>query len=195
MGGVCTFGKPGGACLSRGLFGGEYLKNILELNRLFVDDYILKKRIKNLTSFFVSNSIRMLPKPNCIVSFADTSMGHNGTIYMACNFLYTGLSAKRKEWVIEGMEHLHSKSIADKAKKGGGRWEALKAEYGDRLGKRDRPRKHRYVFIHADKKVKKDMLKKLKYKPIKTTYTVEQTRYKVVGDKVIRTPTNFEVVK
>ncbi len=193
--GICTFGQPGGACLSKGLFGGEYRKNILELNRLFIDEFISKRRIKNLTSYFVSQCIKMLPKPTCIVSFSDTSFGHNGTIYKACNFIYTGLSAKRTEWVIKGMEHLHSKSIADKAKKGDGRWEALKAEYGDRLGKRERPRKHRYVYIHADKKDKKVMLEKLKYKPTKHEYTVKQKDYVVINGEVLTRPHTVRAVE
>jgi len=159
--GVCTFGQPGGACLSKGLFGGEYIKSILELNRLFIDDDVT---IDCCASFFVAKCIKLLPNNICIVSFADTSMGHVGKVYQACNFLYTGLSAKRTEWTIIGMEHLHSKSIADKAKKGDGRWDDLKEQFGEALTKRDRPRKHRYVYIKASKKIKKEVLKKLKYK-------------------------------
>ena len=174
--GVCCYGQPGGVCLSKGLFGGEYRKQILELNRLFIDEDVT---IYNVASQLVSQSIKMLPSPLCIVSFADTSVGHNGIIYQATNFLYTGLSAKRTEWAIKGMEHLHSKSIADKAKKGGGRWDALKDEYGDRLYKRDRPRKHRYIYIKGNKREKKIMLNKLKYKPIPYPPKKESTRYQV----------------
>lgn len=158
--GVCTFGLPGGACLSKGLFGGLYIDRILELNRLVIND-----NHKNAASFFVSRCIKLLPSPVCIVSFADTSKGHNGYVYQASNFLYTGRSAKRTEWVIEGMEHLHSKSIADMAKKGDGRWEQLKEKYGERLGKRDRPSKHRYVYLKGNKAQRREMLEHLKYKP------------------------------
>ena len=156
--GVCTFGLPGGACLSKGLFGGKFIDRILELNRLVIND-----NTKNAASFFVAQCIKQLPSPLCIVSFADSSQGHHGYVYQATNFLYTGKSAKRTEWVIEGMEHLHSKSIADIAKKGDGRWDELKRIYGDRLGKRDRPSKHRYVYLKGNKSEKKEMLDNLKH--------------------------------
>jgi hypothetical protein len=47
-----------------------------------------------------------------------------------------------------------------------GRWQELKKIYGDKLGKRDRPRKHRYVFFVGSRKDKKKYLSKLKYDPI-----------------------------
>ena len=157
--GICTFGRPGGACLSKGIFGGEFIKRIWELNRLF-----LLHNKKNEASYFIGQCLKLLPSPSCIVSFADSSVNHAGYVYQATNWIYTGLSAKRTEWVIEGMEHLHSKSIADKAKKGGGRWESLKEQYGDKLGKRDRPSKHRYVYFIGSKKEKREMENLLKYK-------------------------------
>ena len=179
MVGICVFGRPGGACLSKGLFGGEYIKLVWELSRLF-----LLNNKKNEASFFISKCFKLLPSPSCVVSFSDTSIHHAGYVYQATNWIYTGLSAKRTEWVIKGMEHLHSKSIADKAKKGDGRWAALKEEYGDRLGKRDRPRKHRYVYLIGSKKEKAEMRKKLKY--------TEQEYPKTVNENYDTTPTNKE---
>ncbi len=173
--GVCTFGQPAGACLSKGLFGGGYIKQIIELNRLFIDDDV---DLHCAASRLVSSSIKLLRNNICIVSFADSTMNHVGTVYKACNFIYTGLSAKRTEWVIEGMEHLHSKSIADKAKKGGGRWDELKNKYGNKLKKRNRPQKHRYIYIKADKKTKKKMMQDLQYTP--TMYPEgESSKYNV----------------
>jgi len=145
----------------KGDFRRGIYKASLELSRLF-----LLNNKKNEASFFISRCLKMLPSPSCIVSFADSSVDHHGYAYQATNWIYTGLSAKRTEWVIKGMEHLHSKSIADKAKKGGGRWEELKKMYGDRLCKRERPRKHRYIYLIGNKKERRDMLEKLKYRPI-----------------------------
>jgi len=48
-----------------------------------------------------------------VVSYADTSQNHHGYIYQATNWIYTGLSAKRPDYKIKGLEHLHSASITD----------------------------------------------------------------------------------
>ena len=40
-------------------------------------------------------------------------MNHIGTVYQATNWIYTGLSAKRTDWVIEGIDK-HGQTIADK---------------------------------------------------------------------------------
>ena len=55
----------------------------------------------------------MITKPKVIVSYADTSLGHHGYIYQATNWIYTGLSAKRKDYKIKGLD-LHSASIFDR---------------------------------------------------------------------------------
>ena len=46
----------------------------------------------------VGRSLRLLPKPSVVVSYADTAQGHVGYVYQAANFIYTGLSAKRTDW-------------------------------------------------------------------------------------------------
>ena len=154
--GVCTFGSPPSHALVVGLCGGKYTSNILELNRLCVNDDCPK----NTTSYFVSHCLKLLPKLTIVVSYADTTQGHIGYIYQACNFLYTGLSAKRTEWAVEGLEHLHSKSLSD-----GETAETLKYKYGDKLFYRDRPQKHRYVYITGDKRTLeyKEIINSLKY--------------------------------
>jgi hypothetical protein len=70
---------------------------VLELNRL-----VLKYNKKNEASMLVGKSIKLLPKPKIIISYADISQNHIGYIYQATNFIYTGLSAKRKEWQMTG---------------------------------------------------------------------------------------------
>lgn len=65
--------------------------NTLELSRLYIKDEI-SQFVPNITSRFVSWTLRDLKKQGnwFIISFADTSMGHVGSIYQATNFLYTG---------------------------------------------------------------------------------------------------------
>ena len=68
---------------------------------------------KNVLSFFVSGCLNRLPKPSVVVSYADTSQGHHGFIYQATNWIYTGLSAKFKDYAVRGLEHMHHSSIED----------------------------------------------------------------------------------
>ena len=151
--GVVTYGIPASPSLCMGICGKEYTEKVLELNRL-----CLMENNRNESSFLVSNSIKMLPKPTIVVSYADTAQGHVGYIYQATNFIYTGLSANRVDWTIKGQEHKHSKTISD-----GMTLEAIKEKYGDDFYYTERSRKHRYIFFHGSKMDKKIMASKLKY--------------------------------
>ena len=157
--GVVTYGTPASATLRRGVAGGDYIESILELNRL-----CLRSNTKNHASFLVSRSLKMLPKNRIIVSFADTDQGHMGTVYQACNFIYTGLSAKRTDWKVKGLEHLHGQTIADQFRGVKGRAEAMREKYGNDFYLKDRSRKHRYIYIIGTKGFVAGAKKSLKYK-------------------------------
>ena len=83
--GVVTYGIPASNNLCEGICGKDYKEFVIELNRL-----CLLNNDKNQSSFLVGNSIKMLPKPKIIVSYADTAQGHVGYVYQATNFLFTG---------------------------------------------------------------------------------------------------------
>ena len=100
----------------------------------------------------------MLPKPTVVVSYADTSQGHEGIVYQATNFIYTGLSDKHKVWVVEGMENVHPRSLGHS-----GSLKELQQLYGDKLIQKERPRKHRYIFFCGNKTQVKTMRKALRY--------------------------------
>jgi hypothetical protein len=101
---------------------------------------------------------KLLPQPRIIVSYADTSVGHVGFVYQACNFIYTGLSSKFTDPKVKGLEHQHHATYANgKSKK------MLEDEYGNRLYWVQRPRKHRYVIFVANKTDRKKMRAALKY--------------------------------
>tara|TARA_R100000773_G_C4181589_1_gene91081 strand:+ start:131 stop:775 length:645 start_codon:yes stop_codon:yes gene_type:complete len=149
--GVITYGKPPSPTLCDGVCGKEYSEIVFELNRL-----CLLNNEKNEASFLVGNSMKQLPKPMIIVSYADTSMGHVGTIYKATNFIYTGLSDKRTEWRLKG-SNAHSKTICEQY--------SLEDRVRDNSFEVvERPRKHRYVFVSASKTERKKILRSLKYK-------------------------------
>jgi len=151
--GVVTYGIPASPALCMGICGKEYSDKVLELNRV-----CLLNNDKNQASFLVANSIKLLPKPTIVVSYADTGKGHIGYVYQATNFLYTGLSANRVDWTVKGLEHKHSKTLSD-----GMTLESIKEKYGDDFYYSERSRKHRYIYFHGNKTQKKKMNSLLKY--------------------------------
>lgn len=90
---VCTFGKPASPFLCTGICGRECASQVYELNRLCrIDEW------KEPLSAFVSSCLRKLRDMNwIIVSYSDTGMNHNGYIYQACNFIYTGCTKERTD--------------------------------------------------------------------------------------------------
>ena len=141
---VCTFGKPASASLCDGICGKEYSKNVYELNRL-----CRLEQWKEPLSSFVSACLRILRSENwIIVSYADTGMHHNGYIYQACNFIYTGKTKERTDKYTVGNKH--SRHYSNEEQNG---------------IRKVRTAKHRYVyFCSYNKRLKKEWLRKLNYK-------------------------------
>lgn len=157
--GVCCYGTPSSAPLRNGIAGDEFSKCVLELNRL-----CLKYNRKNEASFLVARSLKMLPKNKIVISFADIAQGHKGVVYQACNFTYHGLSAKRTDWKVKGMEHLHGQTIADEFRGVENRAKAMREKYGDNFYLAPRPRKHRYIYITGSTGFKKLAANAIRYK-------------------------------
>ena len=137
--GIVTYGMPASPQLCSGVCGVEYKDKVLELNRL-----CLLENNRNESSFLVSNSIKLLPKPSIIVSYADTAQGHIGYVYQATNFLFTGTTKERTDMAsLDGKHSRHS--------------------LGDKSNRVNRSAKHRYVFFHGSKTDKKILKQKLNY--------------------------------
>ena len=174
--GVCTYGTPSSSTLRDGIAGPENAQYVLELNRLCIDS-----KNKNAASMLVGRSLQMLPKPSIVVSYADTAQEHVGYVYQACNFIYTGLSAKRTDWKIKGMEHLHGQTIADISRGcNGSRSDFMREKFGDDFYLEDRARKHRYIFVTGKSKKLKQSIK-YKQEP----YPKGETKRYDAGGKVI----------
>lgn len=153
--GVITYGVSCSSTLLKGICGVDEQSNIYELTRLWVND----GTPKNTESFFIGNTIKLLNK-EIIVSFAEINQGHRGTIYQATNFIYCGLSAIFKDPKIKGLENKHHATYAN-----GMSMKQIIDKYGqENVYYIDRPRKHRYIYINAKNKRKKELLNKLKYK-------------------------------
>lgn len=157
--GVVTYGVPPSGNLKNGIAGDKYAGIVLELNRLVLSE----SAPKNSASCLVGRSLQRLPSPSIVVSYADTEQGHVGYVYQAANFIYTGLSAKRSNWTIEGLENLHGFTIADMSRGQENRAQYMRDTYGDKFSLTPRSRKHRYIYIVADKKTKKKILESLRY--------------------------------
>lgn len=94
--GICTFGTPARMLNNGyGCFGGEIQITTYELNRLVINEGLEK----NILSFFVAECLKLLPKPVCIVSYADGNNGHHGYIYQATNWIYTGITSSEKIYI------------------------------------------------------------------------------------------------
>ena len=107
LSGVITFGMPPSSTLCSSICGSEFKKNVLELNRLITLDNLPK----NSLSKFVSESIKMIGKDVIIVSFADANQNHNGYIYQATNFIYTGVSSNTSKLVDKFGNEFHFRNI------------------------------------------------------------------------------------
>lgn len=176
--GVVTYGTPSSSPLREGVCGKQWSSIVLELNRLCCES------LENLASILVGRSLRKLPNPSIVVSYADTAQGHVGYIYQATNFIYTGLSAKRTDWKIKGREHLHGQTVADESRGQEDRAAWMREKYGDAFYLEERPRKHRYVFIRANASKRKAILQSLKY-PVEQFPKGESRRYQ--ADESIQT--------
>jgi hypothetical protein len=150
--GVVMYGTPSSSALRAGIAGKEHANNVIELTRLWIDD----STPKNSESYLIGNSIKHCDK-EIVVSFADTSQNHLGIVYQATNWIYTGLSAKRTDWSVEGIDK-HGHTWADKYTAA-----EMRQLFGDRFTLVPRSRKHRYLFINAKGRRKKELMALLKY--------------------------------
>ena len=105
--GICTYGMPPSSTLAESISGKTYKNKVIELNRLITENDLPK----NSLSYFVSQTLKMLPDDYIVVSFADANVGHNGYIYQATNFIYTGLSANTSKLIDKNGEEFHFRNI------------------------------------------------------------------------------------
>ena len=155
--GVCTFGTPcrlmnDGICI----FNNLQIRT-LELNRLV----IIENHEKNLLSYFVSQSLGLLPLPICIVSYSDIGYNHYGYIYQATNWIYTGITEQTGGYTYffdDDWQHPRT-TVA----KFGTKKHKVIINLFPEIEFKKVSRKHRYFQFLGTKKEKKEMRKALKY--------------------------------
>jgi hypothetical protein len=152
--GIVTFGNLASPAPCVGVCGPKYKNEVIELNRLCIND----DECKNAASFLVGNALRMINGPKIIISYADTSQNHVGYVYQATNWIYTGLSAKRTD-PDHNAKNVHNRNSFIKG-----------------LPQKERPRKHRYIYFIGDKKQITERKNALKY-PIEKYPKGESKKY------------------
>jgi hypothetical protein len=88
--------------------------NLIELKRLCCID----NTPKNTESFFIGSTLRWLKKNTdikTVISYADMTYSHNGTIYKASNFIYNGITKPGKVILYKNKVY-HDKTIRTKYK-------------------------------------------------------------------------------
>ena len=157
--GVVTYGMPPSPTLCTGVCGKEWKSKVLELNRLCLVD-----NEKNEASRLVGASLKMLPQPTIVVSYADSAQQHTGFIYQATNFLYTGETGNHLDYGLHSNPKAHNKAISNTVPNGKNKIQRLRELHGDDLYVKQRSKKHRYVFLVGNKTQKKELRKALNYK-------------------------------
>lgn len=90
--GVCAFATPASENVRASVFGKDRKNEVTELHRLVV----LDGTPTNTESWFIRRALQGLkeyrPEIKAVLSFADSTEGHEGIIYQASNALYCGTS-------------------------------------------------------------------------------------------------------
>jgi hypothetical protein len=154
--GASVFGHKAGNAKTGSIFKEPYntSDDCRELIRLVMDDVMPK----NSESQFIGWCLRYLRSNSDILgllSYADPEHDHNGTIYRASNWLYTGMSHPSKKFIVDGLE-MHQRSATTAF--GTASVPAIKA-MGHTVELRTAKPKHRYIYV-----LQKCMLPFVKYK-------------------------------
>ena len=126
----------------------------LELTRL-----VIQATDPNSASFLIGGSLRMLPRPTCVVSYADELMGHVGIVYQATNWLYTGaVKSRDKIYCLPDGTHVHPRTLASRGITAPSKW-AME----NNVVTRPMTTKHRYFYLVGDRRQKEAMRAALRY--------------------------------
>jgi hypothetical protein len=151
--GVLMFATPCSENVRASVFGAEFVDHVTELHRL----HILDVTPKNTESWFISRCLKLLKedKPNiwAVLSFSDSTEGHNGTIYKATNAKFCGMTGKAYFYLDQDNRLRHPRQCGvnitlSKAKELG--WNRVQREG-----------KYRYLWLLPDNKSHKHILQKM----------------------------------
>lgn len=163
--GVACYGDPVGRHSGASICEILDRTEVLELTRLFVFDGYGS----NIESWFVGKTFQWLrdnaPHIKALVSYSDPKAGHLGTVYQATNWIYQGNRIRPNDsWSFKWSEidewH-HSRTSY--VKYGTNDPKIIQTLVTSPFWIKKEPRKHRYVYVLANGKERKQLLKNLKY--------------------------------
>jgi hypothetical protein len=163
--GTIVYGDPVGSNVSDSISKNTKQGEILELTRLWIQD----DTPKNTESWSISQSFNWikqnLPKIKVIISYADPAAGHTGKIYQATNFLYcpTGQTAGDYCVSFDGLNFVHVRTLENSY--GGLGLKNILEKLPRPFWVKKNSTKVRYIYILANKKEKREILRMLKYQP------------------------------
>lgn len=139
--GALTFGV--GPTNAHRLVEGAARDDCLTLTRLWLSDE-LPRNSESRTLGVAARALRRHTAVKFIISYADPSQGHVGTIYQASNWLYTGLSQASPLYDIGDGIARHSRSLSHAY---GSHCIKHFARHGVEIKKVPQAAKHRYVYF------------------------------------------------
>lgn len=163
--GVAVYGQPSPP-IQRSAFRDRDFR-LYELSRV-----VVQTESPNAASFLVAGSLRQLPAPCAVVSYADAEQGHCGIIYQATNWVYTGgTKSHDKTYLVDGVP-THPLTLASRGIKDPVRWARENSIPTVPPGV-----KHRYFQFVGDRRAQKHMRSRLVYPVIRDYPKCDQQRY------------------
>ena len=162
MMGVAVYGRPVGRLAAQSIAPGIKDNEVLELTRLWIAD----SEGKNTESWFIGQTFKWLKKHDknikVLLSYSDLNAGHVGIIYQATNWIYQGRTQDTDAYKSHN-KLIHGRTVFSKY---GTRSIVKLEEMGVKIEKVKMEQKYRYLYILADKREKKKILKNLYVKPL-----------------------------
>ena len=168
--GVLVYGNSVGRNCSNSISSQLTNDNVLELTRLWIEDGYGK----NIESYCIAESFCCInkdyPDIKCILSYADSEVGHVGKIYQATGFLYQGDNyvdiALMPNYSVSltgppDYKWIHSRSVYSKWGSHG--VDKLKIKIGKTFWRKKESGKHRYIKFISNKIENKKLIKSLKH--------------------------------
>ncbi len=154
--GVLMFATPCSENVRSSIFGKDYKNSVTELHRL----HILDVTPKNAESYFIARCLKQLkadkPQIKAVISFSDTTVGHEGTIYKATNAYRIGQTGSAIFYIDQNGRLRHPRQNGVNITK------EMAQQRGWSITKRGS--KNRYLYILAvSRKEKKELVKICKY--------------------------------
>jgi len=151
--GAIAFQTPISEAVRESIFGAEHKNKVTELHRMAIKD----KAPHNTGSWFISRALDGLkeykPKYWAIIAFADSTEGHDGTVYQAANADYYGTRGTATFYRKPDGHLKHPRTAGDN----------ITIDEAEARGWKPEKRepKHRYVFWLPDPYQSKDELREL----------------------------------